>query len=181
MATKRHTQVMMIFSSPHQSWPSPLISISIVCSHQQRSCCGTVTHSELTIGAYKIYLFLSQSTSLYNRPSFIHIAGSNIIVTSQEGRQALWRILGLNGEVGRETRGGREYRADKWDIDMLQNEENIKCLCVRVCLRLGVRRRGGTAGCLRRRRNGLNPTRERWEGIRLQLKCDGMTDANGCV
>lgn len=35
----------------HPSWPSALISISMLCSHQQRGCCGTVTPAKLTIGA----------------------------------------------------------------------------------------------------------------------------------
>lgn len=55
--TNRHAQAMVskhnrLPPPSHPSWPSPFISISMVWSHQQRGCCGTLTPSELTIGSH---------------------------------------------------------------------------------------------------------------------------------
>lgn len=131
--------VMVIDSSPHQFWPSPLISISIVCSHQQRGYCNTVTPSELIIGAYKSYPFLSPSPNLHNRPTFIRTASSNTIVTTQAGTRG--RMLGLNGEGGNkigEKRGGWEYRVESW----MERDETSICWRMRRELDVGMR------GCL---------------------------------
>lgn len=68
-----------------------------------------MTPSELTIGAYKSYPFLSQSLSLYNRPTFIRTASSDTIVTTQAGTQG--RKLGLNGEGG--ERGEHDWREER--------------------------------------------------------------------
>lgn len=92
--------------TPNQSWPSPLISISMVCSHQHRGCCGAMTPSELTIGAHWFCPCLNPWPTLYNRPTFLS-TNSETIVATQPGT---WENVGVEWSSGR-----HDWREEMWE------------------------------------------------------------------